>query len=1513
MRSKKPTYQELKAKLAYAEEIIAALRREEVDAVVGKNHVALLLMKEMEEALRESEERYRSLFEGISDSVMVYSSQGRLLDCNKVTLQRLGYSHEELLRLSAADIVHPDLYQLMKDNQKRIWAGEGTVVESAHLCKDGKVIPVEVNARRIEYKGELVILAVVRDITERKQAEEALSYSKDKLQILQQITATVHSTLEKEKLFNQIADGIVYSLGYTAALIILLNDEKNCFEVQTFSTHKRLVTQIDKVLGFPLKKFSFSAEPVPNDAIGTVLKGKIVVTKNLAEIAYPLISKSACSIIQALRRSKNYIVAPLRITDEVVGGLMISSEREEITAEELQLVETFAYAASQAITNASLHMETKRAADALRESEEKYRDLVENVNDVIYMLDIDGIVTYISPVVEAVTGFSLKEVVGRPFTDFVYEEDLPLIMKRFQELMSGHLEPTEYRLIDRSGQIRWVRSSSRPIVEDNRVIGLRGVFSDITERKQAIEQIKRHNRELAILNKITTSVSSTLDLHEILDLALSNVLEIAGLNIGSIYLMDHQAEEVALVTYRGSSEEFAQQVRSFKMGESLTGRVAQSGEPIVVGDLTKDSRVATSLVSEEGIHSFAAIPMKSKGKVQGVICIASHRHHQFIHEEIQLYISIADHIGIAIENARLYEKTKQVEEGLRESEGQKKAILDSSIDRIRLADKDMRIIWANQTHTKDLNMAPEDLEGKVCYEVFVGRDSPCPECPAQKALKTGKVEHTTLVRSQAGGIDKKTYLDSYAVPIKNESGEIVSMIMITRDITEQVLDEKRLRESKERYRELADSITDVFFAMDKNLRYTYWNKASEELTGIPAKNAIGKSLFEIFPDTPQTRAAGETYREVLKTQKSKTFMYKYHLKGKSFFFDITAYPSRDGLSVFVRDITKQKQTEYALWESEKRYRSLFNGVPVGLYRTTLNGKILDANRALLEILGYPNRETLVHANAIELYVNPKDSELFQATVERQGAIYDFETQLYGYDGTPVWVGINARVVKNADGNILYYERSMTDITERKMTEKALKESEERYRLLSENVPVILYSALSDETSTNLFISGKVEELTGYSDKQFIENPELYSAIIYPDDKAYVWEKIEEHRKKKIPLDVEYRIITKGNGVKWIRDNANPIFNEEKEIIRIDGFMEDITDRKQAQEALIESGNRFRELFDNMSSGVAVYEPINDGSDFIVKDYNKAGELISKVNKEHIVGRSVLEVFPGIKQFGLFEVLQRVWNIGGPEHHPVSLYQDDYLTHWAENYVYKLPSGEIIAVFDDVTERVQAEEELRCSQEQLRSLADHLQTVREDERTSIAREIHDELGQALTGLKMDLSWMAKKIPEDQKSLLDKVHSMSELTGTTLRTVQRISTELRPGLLDDLGLVAAAEWQIEEFQNRTGIKSKLTVDPEDITLDDRRSTALFRILQETLTNVARHAQATRVQVSLKEKDGVLKLRVRDNGIGITKEQISDSKSFGIIGIKERVHPWRGEVKISGRSGKGTTVVVRMPVKD
>ena len=236
---------------------------------------------------------------------------------------------------------------------------------------------------------------------------------------------------------------------------------------------------------------------------------------------------------------------------------------------------------------------------------------------------------------------------------------------------------------------------------------------------------------------------------------------------------------------------------------------------------------------------------------------------------------------------------------------------------------------------------------------------------------------------------------------------------------------------------------------------------------------------------------------------------------------------------------------------------------------------------------------------------------------------------------------------------------------------------------------------------------------------------------------------------------------------------------------------------------------------------------------------------------------------------------------------------------------------VLGISQDVTERKMFEEELKNSREQLRRLLAHLQSVREDERTRISREIHDELGQALTALKMDLSWLLKRLDKDQKPLLEKAKLMSKLIDLNIQTVKRISAELRPGLLDDLGVTAALEWQSEEFEKRTGIKCEVSIQPDDIALDRDLSTAIFRIFQETLTNVLRHAKAKKVRVSLKKKEEELAFQVKDDGKGISEKQISSPKSIGLIGMRERVHFLGGRMDIAGSKGKGTTVTVRIPL--
>jgi signal transduction histidine kinase len=220
------------------------------------------------------------------------------------------------------------------------------------------------------------------------------------------------------------------------------------------------------------------------------------------------------------------------------------------------------------------------------------------------------------------------------------------------------------------------------------------------------------------------------------------------------------------------------------------------------------------------------------------------------------------------------------------------------------------------------------------------------------------------------------------------------------------------------------------------------------------------------------------------------------------------------------------------------------------------------------------------------------------------------------------------------------------------------------------------------------------------------------------------------------------------------------------------------------------------------------------------------------------------------------------------------------------------------------------ERLKESEDKLRRLAAHLISVREEERAHIAREIHDELGQVLTGIKMEVGWLAKRLKEPM--LLEKTESMSKLIDSTVQTVRKIATGLRPEMLDDMGLVAAIGWQAKDFQKRTGIRCRVKLPPETTKLDIDVSTTAFRIFQEILTNVARHSRATRVDIDLGVTDTQVTLEVQDNGVGIADSDLNGRKSLGLLGMHERALLFGGEVKITGTPGHGTRVAVAIPTR-
>jgi signal transduction histidine kinase len=220
-------------------------------------------------------------------------------------------------------------------------------------------------------------------------------------------------------------------------------------------------------------------------------------------------------------------------------------------------------------------------------------------------------------------------------------------------------------------------------------------------------------------------------------------------------------------------------------------------------------------------------------------------------------------------------------------------------------------------------------------------------------------------------------------------------------------------------------------------------------------------------------------------------------------------------------------------------------------------------------------------------------------------------------------------------------------------------------------------------------------------------------------------------------------------------------------------------------------------------------------------------------------------------------------------------------------------------------------DLKQNRDQLRQLAARLQAIREEERARAAREVHDELGQLLTCLKMDVAWLRNRLPPGEEDLHAKAASMSEMLDETFGAVRRIATALRPQILDSLGLEAAIEWQAEEFQSRTSIVCAVSGLPLGVDLDGARSTALFRIFQETLTNVARHAGATHVAARLATEDGDLVLEVADNGRGISAGDAAGRGSLGLLGMRERALLIGGDIRVVGAAGRGTTVTVRVPM--
>ncbi|OQW98465.1 MAG: hypothetical protein BWK74_04465 [Desulfobacteraceae bacterium A6] len=627
------------------------------------------------------------------------------------------------------------------------------------------------------------------------------------------------------------------------------------------------------------------------------------------------------------------------------------------------------------------------------------------------------------------------------------------------------------------------------------------------------------------------------------------------------------------------------------------------------------------------------------------------------------------------------------------------------------------------------------------------------------------------------------------------------------------------------------------------------------------------------------------------------------------------------ISLLTINIIQRRRSSEVIRRSEERFRRVTESLQEAVWSADLSGQFDFLSPAMAHIYGRPISEMKVNPDFWIEATYPEDQAAVHASKETliRDQRVELEYRIILPDDTVRWVADRKLFLLNEHGEPSRIAGILSDITERKRAEEALSRSEENFRRSLDDSPMGV--RIVTKKGETVYANREILNIYGYDSMEALDSTPVknrYTPESYAD---YLIRREKRQQGIDVPPEYEISIVRKDGEVRHLQVFRKEILWDGERQFQV--LYNDITERKKAEEALGESELRYKELFDNISSGVAIYDVKDNGNDFVLKDFNKAGEQLDGDRKEDIVGKSIYQIRPGIKEFGLLDVFKRVWETGIPEHYPAQFYEDERLKKWFENYVYKLPTGEIVAVYDDITDRKQAEEKLRASQQQLRALAERLQQIREEERVLIAREIHDVMGGGLTGLKMDLNWLMHNVKKTESykehdELMSRFLSINENIDHMIKETRRISTGLRPPFIDDLGLISAIDWQLSEFTGRTGILHELTTQFEHVNMEKDKAVGVFRIFQEMLINVIRHSRATKVVVFLREDerdlfgDENLVLEVRDNGRGITDDEILDKKSLGLLGMKERAMVFGGEFSIRGEPGGGTTVVLKIPRK-
>lgn len=766
---------------------------------------------------------------------------------------------------------------------------------------------------------------------------------------------------------------------------------------------------------------------------------------------------------------------------------------------------------------------------------------------------------------------------------------------------------------------------------------------------------------------------------------------------------------------------------------------------------------------------------------------------------------------------------------------------------------------------------------------------------------------------------RRRWCEINIVPYLNAEGKIIHALGVTRDVTVRKKKEEELRSSEDIRKLIMDSALDAIICVDRNEVIFTWNPQAEEIFGWKEQEAIGKKLSSLVIHKRYHSKHHNGFANYQATGKSPVLnkimiLPAVRSNGDEFIAELVIREIKNGddyfLCTYVRDVTERIQAEKELKQSNSRFQRITSTTNDAVWEWNLENNTLWCNEMHQQLYGLTMEDPVPVKAEWVSRIHPEDRyrilKMQDDALASDTNVFISEYRFRTGKGSGYrYIFDRCYINRNAEGEPILMTGSMMDITERKLAEEKIIHSNERFELIAKTTNDAVWET---DLETGVSWGNEMHQMMyGLTLENDIPNFEEWEMHLHPDDREWVVKSLHEALASTDNTWItEYRFLKSSGEIVTIYDRTYIVRNKEGKPVRMMGSMMDITERKKAEDALLQSEEKYRTLVEQATDGIFIAD--HTGKFVIV---NSAAVKLSKYTEEELANLTIYDLAdPEEIKTNPFRFEEMKSEQGARSERKLKRKDGSILD--IEINAKFLSDGRFLAFIRDITERKKAEDELNSSYKAIRKLTSHLQNAREEERTHIAREIHDELGQQLTVLKMDVSWLNKKIKQlENQQLNDKATEIVQMLNDTVNTVRRISSDLRPVLLDDLGLAAAIEWHLMEFGKRSGIKTEFFTLESAIEIPRAIATGLFRIYQESITNIARHSEATEVMVELFVEDKVVTMAISDNGKGFDVTSIGRKKTLGVLGMQERTVMMGGTFRIKRNPAKGMKVEVHVPV--